>query len=132
MYAGNKYFRNPEVTINYIVALVNRTNSRAVRSTIDKYNIYIPTANEVMDMVLYRLENSNFKGKFLIVGDFCQIPPIIKDKRVKDIFAFESKLWYSLNLKIVYLEEIKILISIAGFKNNLYLCSMKIIQNIKK
>lgn len=53
MIAGNKYFRNPEVTINYIVALVNRTNSRAVRSTIDKYNIYVPTANEVMDMVLY-------------------------------------------------------------------------------
>lgn len=64
-------------------------------------------SKDVMDMVLYRLENSNFKGKFLIVGDFCQIPPIIKDKRVKDIFAFESKLWYSLNLKIVYLEEIK-------------------------
>ena len=53
MIAGNKYFRNPEVTINYIVALVNRTNSKAVRSTIDKYGIYIPTANEVMDMVLY-------------------------------------------------------------------------------
>ncbi len=53
MIAGNKYFRNPEVTINYIVALVNRTNSKAVRSTIDKYGIYIPTVNEVMDMVLY-------------------------------------------------------------------------------
>lgn len=53
MIAGNKYFRNAEVTINYIVALVNRTNSRTVRYTIDKYNIHVPTANEVMDMILF-------------------------------------------------------------------------------
>ncbi len=53
MIAGNKYFRNAEVTINYIVALVNRTNSRTVRYTIDKYNIHVPSANEVMDMILF-------------------------------------------------------------------------------
>ena len=53
MIAGNKYFRNPEVTINYVVALVNRTNVRAVRNVIDKYDLYIPSANEVMDMILY-------------------------------------------------------------------------------
>ena len=53
MIAGNKYFRNPEVTINYVVAIVNRTNTRAVRNVIDKYDLYIPSANEVMDMILY-------------------------------------------------------------------------------
>ena len=53
MIAGNKYFRNPEVTINYVIALVNRTNQRAVRNVIEKYGIYIPTAEEVMDMILF-------------------------------------------------------------------------------
>ena len=53
MIAGNKYFRNAEVTINYVIALVNRTNHRAVRNVVEKYGLHIPTANEVMDMILY-------------------------------------------------------------------------------
>lgn len=53
MIAGNKYFRNPEVTLNYIVALVNRTSVLAVTRCIKKYNLYVPTANEVMEMILY-------------------------------------------------------------------------------
>lgn len=64
-------------------------------------------SKNVMDMIDYRLKNSNFNGKFLIVGDFCQIPPVTKEPLVDNIFAFESNLWKRLDMKIVYLEEIK-------------------------
>lgn len=61
----------------------------------------------VFDMIAYRLKETGFKGQVLIVGDFCQLPPVIKDNRRMRIFAFESSLWKKLNLKIIELEVIK-------------------------
>lgn len=53
MIAGNKYFRDPEVTINYIIAITTRTAKFSVRNLINKFNIHIPTVDEVMNMILF-------------------------------------------------------------------------------
>lgn len=91
MIAGNKYFRNPEVTINYIIALTNRTNARAVRNVINKYGLYIPTANEVMEMVLYSTkwywEN---KPKENIIFDF--IKKLNEEERCMVMYC--NDLWH--------------------------------------
>ena len=51
--AGNKLFLTPEVTYNYIAAIISQANINKLRFVIDKYNIYTPTPKETMDMVLY-------------------------------------------------------------------------------
>jgi len=55
--AGNKHFGNPEVTINYIVSIVSEVNMKAVNFTMHKYNLYTPTVDEVMEMILYSSRN---------------------------------------------------------------------------
>jgi len=55
--AGNKHFGNPEVTINYVVSIVTNVNMKAVNFTIHKYNLHIPTVDEVMDMILHSSRN---------------------------------------------------------------------------
>ena len=53
MVAGNKYFKDPEVTINYIIAVASHIGSIGINRTIEKYRLYIPTPEEVMDMILF-------------------------------------------------------------------------------
>ncbi len=54
---------------------------------------------ELLDMVRYRLESFGFSGRVVMVGDFYQLPPVIKRSRVAEslfgdkIFAFESDAW---------------------------------------
>ncbi len=67
---------------------------------------------ELLDMIYFRLENSNFNGKILFVGDFFQLPPVTKYKK-KDqlldnaLYAFESQSWQKFNLLVVELKEMK-------------------------
>ena len=66
----------------------------------------------LMDMILYRLRNGKFKGRILVVGDFYQLPPIIKFGQKSNIFdnevyAFESSAWINFNFEIVELTKIK-------------------------
>lgn len=35
----------------------------------------------VFEMIGFRLKNSQFNGKILVVGDFFQLPPVIKEKK---------------------------------------------------
>lgn len=53
MVAGNKYFKDPEVTINYILAIISNIPSVALAKTIIKHNLHIPTPEEVFDTILY-------------------------------------------------------------------------------
>lgn len=97
---------------------LNDTNFKInTRKLIDELNILdlivideiSLVSTNLMDMIDYRLNQTNFQGKFLIVGDFCQIPPVIKDfkNKMEGIFAFESNFWKKLDMQIVSLEEIK-------------------------
>lgn len=56
-------------------------------------------SSELLDMVRYRLESLGFSGRVVMVGDFYQLPPVIKKSRTQNslfddkIFAFESDAW---------------------------------------
>lgn len=69
-------------------------------------------SSNLMDMMRYRLESLNFNGKILFVGDFFQLPPIIKIKNnnslfSNNIYAFESSAWEFFSPKTVELKEMK-------------------------
>jgi len=51
--AGNKQFRNSDITLNYVVAIVTNIKKNTVTNTIHKYSLYIPTPQEVLDMIKY-------------------------------------------------------------------------------
>lgn len=51
--AGNKQFKDPEVVINYITAILTNINKDTVEYCIDRYKLYIPTPEEVMDTIIY-------------------------------------------------------------------------------
>jgi len=69
---------------------------------------------ELLDAILkYVMQNElPFGGKQVIFsGDFMQLPPIVKDDEdihiKNNYWAFESPVWAELELKIIYLTEIK-------------------------
>ena len=65
----------------------------------------------MMDMILYRLRSGGFKGRLLVVGDFFQLPPIIKQSSNSifgdAIYAFESSAWEHFGFINVELIEVK-------------------------
>ncbi|EAH6868769.1 helicase [Campylobacter lari] len=65
----------------------------------------------LMEMIYYRLSRSGFNGKILLVGDFFQLPPVVKHKENQiqstlfqnTLYAFSSQAWSDLkfiNLKL--------------------------------
>jgi ATP-dependent exoDNAse (exonuclease V) alpha subunit len=65
----------------------------------------------MMDMILYRLRSGGFKGKLLVVGDFFQLPPILKQSQNSifgdGVYAFESSAWEHFGFVNVELIEVK-------------------------
>jgi ATP-dependent DNA helicase PIF1 len=66
----------------------------------------------LIDMIYYRLESLGYSGRLLVVGDFYQLPPIVKSERSDALFldsfyAFESSAWSKFGFKAVILSEIK-------------------------
>ena len=51
--AGNKQFKNPDVTLNYIVAVISNIRKNTIEFTLNKFHLHIPTPEEVMEMILY-------------------------------------------------------------------------------
>ena len=51
--AGNKHFREPEIVMNYITAIITKCHKNGIEHVIDKYKLYIPTPEEVFDTMLY-------------------------------------------------------------------------------
>jgi ATP-dependent exoDNAse (exonuclease V) alpha subunit len=66
---------------------------------------------DLMDMILYRLRNGGFRGKLMIVGDFYQLSPVIKNKSENllsdNVYAFESSAWDYFDFVSVELTKIK-------------------------
>lgn len=56
----------------------------------------------LFDMVALRLNNSLFSGKILLVGDFYQLPPVVKERIdtlfITSSYAFSSFFWEQLEL----------------------------------
>ena len=62
-------------------------------------------SDSVFEMVQLRLEQSGFQGTLLVVGDFLQLPPVVRGSReVK--FAFESQAWENCAFEKVELTHI--------------------------
>lgn len=57
---------------------------------------------ELMDLIRLRLLQSEYKGALFIVGDFLQLPPVVKGYRALH-FAFESESWRRFAFKTVTL-----------------------------
>ena len=69
-------------------------------------------SSNMMDMIRYRVENSGFEGSFMFVGDFFQLPPIVKNGFNTHLFsnaiyAFESLSWDFFDPVMVELNEMK-------------------------
>ncbi len=67
---------------------------------------------DLMDMIYYRLEQLGFNGRLLVVGDFYQLPPVVKEQKSNGLFeysyyAFDSSAWSRFHFKPIILEEIK-------------------------
>ncbi|HHD78865.1 MAG TPA: PIF1 helicase [Epsilonproteobacteria bacterium] len=69
-------------------------------------------STDLLDMIAYRLNNYGYLGKVLFVGDFFQLPPVVKQNSRQDVFgkklyAFESMAWDRFDLMVVELTEMK-------------------------
>jgi len=69
-------------------------------------------SSDLLDMIAYRLGNYGYLGKVLFVGDFFQLPPVVKRGNKQDVFgeklyAFESMAWDRFSLIVIELQEMK-------------------------
>jgi ATP-dependent exoDNAse (exonuclease V) alpha subunit len=49
-------------------------------------------SRELFEMIQLRLKQAEFTGSFLVVGDFLQLPPVVRGSK-EMFFAFESEAW---------------------------------------
>ena len=66
----------------------------------------------LMEMIYYRLINSKFIGRIMLVGDFYQLPPVMKkelneNSLFKFTYAFSSYAWSEFGLKNIELTKSK-------------------------
>lgn len=65
---------------------------------------FIDDLNLVLKSARNTFENRPFGGiQIVFVGDFFQLPPVTKDRKMR--FAFESRSWKEAGLKVCYLHE---------------------------
>ena len=69
-------------------------------------------STDLLDMIAYRLNNYGYLGKVLFVGDFFQLPPVVKQSSRQDVFgeklyAFESLAWERFDLMVIELTQMK-------------------------
>ena len=66
---------------------------------------------ETLEMIRYRLESLDYRGRVMFVGDFYQLPPIVKAPATGDLFsqalyAFESGAWGSFAPRMLELQTV--------------------------
>ncbi|TKX31164.1 ATP-dependent DNA helicase [Campylobacter aviculae] len=75
----------------------------------------------IFEMIGFRIKNSRFDGKILVVGDFFQLPPVIREKKetlfLNSYYAFSSFFWKDLNFKNVKLSQSKRTQNLEFYKN---------------
>ena len=59
----------------------------------------------LFEMIKLRLQQSDFKGSLLVVGDFLQLPPVVRGAD-EVMFAFESSAWNSFDFETIELTHI--------------------------
>ena len=62
-------------------------------------------SDSLFEMIKLRLEQSDFKGSLLVVGDFLQLPPVIRGS-AEVMFAFESLAWKAFHFETIELTHI--------------------------
>ena len=62
-------------------------------------------SDTLFEMIHLRLQQSDFKGSFLVVGDFLQLPPVVRGN-AEVMFAFESESWKKSNFETIELTHI--------------------------
>jgi len=102
---------------------LNQSDKRAKKRLMDLKKILKATdliiideismvSTDLLDMIAYRLNNYGYIGKVLFVGDFFQLPPVVKQNSRQDVFgnklyAFESMAWDRFDLMVIELTEMK-------------------------
>ena len=62
-------------------------------------------SDTLLEMIQFRLNQAGFSGSLLVVGDFLQLPPVVRGySEVK--FAFESESWIDFDFEVVTLTHI--------------------------
>ncbi|MBU1658486.1 AAA family ATPase [bacterium] len=62
-------------------------------------------SDSLLDMIRLRLIQADFKGSLLVVGDFLQLPPVVKGQaQVK--YAFESESWSAFDFQVLELSHV--------------------------
>lgn len=57
MVAGNKYFKDPDVTINYISALISNIDKTLIKDTIEEFGLHIPSVADVFKSLIFSFRN---------------------------------------------------------------------------
>lgn len=55
--AGNKHFKDPDTVLNYISAIITNVPLDTVELAVNRYGLYLPTADEVMSTILKSSRN---------------------------------------------------------------------------
>jgi len=76
-------------------------------------------SDTLLEMIRLRLEQANFRGSILVVGDFLQLPPVLRGSN-EVRFAFESPLWkefefFRVELTHIYRTDDKKFIELLSF-----------------
>jgi len=62
-------------------------------------------SDALFDMIELRLQQSDFKGSLLVVGDFLQLPPVVRGSAEVN-FAFEAQSWKECDFETIELTHI--------------------------
>ena len=90
----------------------NRQRIREMNKVLSQCDLLIideisMVSSELMEMIRYRLVNGKFEGSLLFVGDFFQLPPVVKRSNdglwQESLYAFESTAWSVFEPKVVTL-----------------------------
>lgn len=94
--------KNKDELKNYDKGKKAKEKLKNLKNILDKTKLIIideisMISADLFEMIYLRLINLSYKGRIMVVGDFYQLPPIIKDKNFNlfnvGIYAFSSYAW---------------------------------------
>jgi len=94
----------------------NKTRLKEMKKILEKTHLLIideisMVSASLLDMISYRLRSLGYSGRVMFVGDFFQLPPIIKNTPDglfdEAVYAFESDAWEHFNPIMVALTKMQ-------------------------